>query len=177
MNKKSEYITLSNSFSCGIKLIDDQHIELVNMINDMYNQVSGSENMEYDNLYKIINKTIEYIKLHFATEEKLMFAAEFSGYAEHKQVHNSFILTVLETTNDFKSGKVSLYSFTKFIRDWVFSHIAVMDKQYFIYFKQLEEQRHNAKISAVTVDEKPHCNTRKNEFCKTCAHAMFADNV
>ena len=145
--KKSELITWSNTFSCGIKLIDDQHKELVTMVNEMFMHVTGSEENEHAYLTGIIQQVIAYIKIHFSTEEKIMKAANYEGYVKHKHIHDSFILEILETIEEFNSRKhISLYTFTKYLKDWIFSHIAVMDKQYFEYFKQIASRKDNSKL-------------------------------
>jgi len=41
-NRNSELITWFNTFSYGIILIDDQHRELVMMVNEMFMHVAGS---------------------------------------------------------------------------------------------------------------------------------------
>jgi len=145
--RKSELITWSNTFSCGIKLIDDQHRELVTMVNDMFLHVTGSEKEETNYFSEIVQKVIEYIKTHFSTEEKIMKTTGFEGYLHHKHIHDSFILSIHETIEENESGKhVSHYTFTKYLKDWIFSHIAVMDKQYFEYFKQIASRKDNGKL-------------------------------
>ena len=134
----SELITWSDKFSCGIKMIDDQHKALVALINQMFNHVTGNEKQEYDYFNKVIMEAIKYIKVHFATEEKLMLATNFPGYAEHKKAHNRFIFTVIENITDYKAGKkFILYAFTKFLKEWVLSHVALMDKQFFEHIRNL----------------------------------------
>jgi len=161
-NNNSELITWSNTFSCGIKIIDDQHKELVDMVNEMFKHVTGSEKEEYDYLSKVINKIVSYIKIHFATEEKIMMAAKYSGYAEHKKVHEGFIHAVAEAFNGFISGKrLSLFTFTKFLKNWVFSHIAVMDKHYFEYLRRIATRKDNGKLSITLADVQAVVSNRK----------------
>ena len=146
--RKSELITWSNTFACGVKLIDDQHKGLVDQINDMFNHVSGNEKEENEYLKKVLKDAVNYVKEHFATEEKIFLATKFTGYAEHKRVHDSFILTVTEKIMEFQSGKrISLAAFTTFLRDWVLSHIAVMDKQYFDYFRKIATRKGDGKLT------------------------------
>ena len=129
----SELIVWSPTFACGIKQIDDQHKELVVLVNEMFTHVVGNDLEETIYFQKVINKAVGYIKTHSKTEEYLMKLAKFSGYAEHKRVHDSFILTVLETVECYKSGKkFVLLEFTRFLKNWILEHIGVMDRQYFV---------------------------------------------
>ena len=138
----SELITWSDRLSCGIRLIDEQHKELVALVNELFNHVSGNEMQEYDYFNKVIQEAIRYIKIHFATEEKIMLAAKFPGYAMHKQAHNRFILFVIDNINYYQTGKrFNLFTFTKFLKDWVLSHIALVDKQCFEQINNLALKR------------------------------------
>ena len=152
-NKSVEIITWSDRFSCGIKLIDDQHKGLVELVNDMFNHATGNSIQEHDYFNIVIQEVVKYVKVHFATEEKIMIATNFSGYAEHKKAHDGFILAVVENINDYKAGKrLTLSAFTKFLKDWVLSHIAMMDKQYFEYFKKIATRKADGKLSITSAD-------------------------
>jgi hemerythrin len=138
MKYSSELITWSNTFSFGIKPIDDQHKELVDLVNDMFHHATGNDEQEREYFGRVIQKAMHYIKVHFTTEEKLMRAMQYPGYAEHKRCHDCFILDVLDNIRDFETEKhYTLFSFTKFLKDWVLSHIGIMDKQYHLYIKQI----------------------------------------
>ena len=140
--EKPELIIWSDRLSCGIKLIDDQHKGLVALVNEMFNHVTGNEKQEYDYFNKVIREVVKYIKIHLATEERLILAAKIPGYARHKKAHVHFILTVIDNINNFESGKrFNLFIFTKFLKDWILSHIALMDKQYFEQIKLLTTEK------------------------------------
>jgi len=146
MKVSDNLVTWSATYSVGIKTIDDQHKMLLNLVNDMYNHVTDDKKAEQAYFQDIIRQAVNYVKIHFATEEKIMRAVKFQGYPEHKRAHDSFILSVVDTIRDFKDGKkVTLISFTHFLKDWILSHIAIMDKQYF---------EHLIKISALKADGK-----------------------
>ena len=149
----AELVTWSSTFACGIKPIDDQHRELINLVNDMFNHVTGNEYEEHEYLNKIIQKTVRYVKVHFATEEKIMTLARFSGYAEHKKAHDEFVVMVIDSFYDVACHKkINLYAFTKFLKDWILSHIAVMDKQYFEYFRKIATRKANGRMSVTPAD-------------------------
>jgi len=152
---EKELIVWSETFSCGIKIIDEQHKELVNMINEMFLHVSGSAENERDFLIGIIYKTIDYIKVHFATEEKIMRVIKYSGYSQHKKAHDRFVISIVDTINELNIGKhLSLYTFTKFLKEWVFSHIAVMDRGYFKYCREIATRKDNGRLSISEKDVK-----------------------
>jgi len=159
-----ELITWSNTFSCGIKLIDDQHKNLVNLVNEMFSHASGDEEREKMYFNRIILEAVKYIKGHFATEEKIMIATKFSGYAEHKRAHDQFIAEVAKNILDFGSGKrLSLYTFTNYLKNWVLSHIAVIDKQYFVYLKKIATLKPDGRIS-ISLEDIQAANIDKNDI-------------
>jgi hemerythrin len=132
----------------GIKLIDDQHKGLLDLVNDLFNHVSADEATERAYFQKVIQTAVNYVKVHFATEEKIMLATRFPGYAEHKKAHDTFVLTVVDNIRDFEAGKkFTLAGFTRFLKDWVLTHIAIMDKQYFTYFKQIASRKANGRLT------------------------------
>ena len=137
MNTNIEIITWNKALKSGIKMIDGQHKELFEIINKMFCHVNGNEEQEREFFNKIIEKAIQYIKIHFDTEEKIMLLTGYKGYDEHKKIHDNFIITVTKSVQDFKnSEQFSLFDFTMFFRDWLLSHIAVIDKKYFYHFKK-----------------------------------------
>jgi hemerythrin len=153
MKYSNELIAWNSTFSCGIKLIDDQHKVLVGLVNDMFNHVSGNDKQEDLYFNRIIKEAVTYIKVHFATEEKIMLFTRFAGYAEHKKEHDNFVLTVVKNIHSYRAKeRFTLLSFTKFLKDWILSHIAVMDKQYFTHLKKIATRKADGKMSISMAD-------------------------
>jgi hemerythrin len=149
----SELVSWSSTFSVGVKIIDDQHKELLRLTNDLFNHCIGDEESERQYFKDVIGKAVEYVKVHFATEEKIMIATKFSGYWEHKREHDSFVLAVVEQINAFNEGRpFTLLAFTRYLKDWVLTHIAVSDKQYFEHFKKLATRKSDGNLSITKAD-------------------------
>jgi hemerythrin len=131
----------------GIKIIDDQHKGLLDFVNDLFNHSTGNEKEERAYFKEVIQQAVKYIKEHFNTEEKLMTATKFPGYAEHKKIHDEFTLTVVNSVKDFESGKrLVLEKFAYFLKDWVLTHVAVMDMQYAVYFRKIAVRNEDGKL-------------------------------
>jgi hemerythrin len=155
MKSENEHVTWSDSYSMGIKLIDDQHKGLLDFVNDLFNHSTGNERDERAYFTVVIHQAVQYIKEHFATEEKMMIATKFPGYTEHKKTHDEFTLTVVHSVKDFESGKrLVLAKFAHFLKDWVLTHIAVMDVQYATYFKKIATRKADGKLSISKEEEK-----------------------
>jgi len=155
VRKHEKHVTWSDRYSMGVKVIDDQHKGLLDVANDLFNHATGDEYEEREYFKKVIQQAVKYIKEHFETEEKLMAATKFPGYAEHKTIHDGFTRTVLNSVKDFESGKrLVLEKFAYFLKDWVLSHIAVMDMQYAEYFRKIATRKADGKLSITKADIK-----------------------
>lgn len=149
----NELISWSSKLECGVKLIDDQHKELVALVNEMFNHATGNDLQEHNYFNRVAHETVSYIKTHFATEEKIMLATKFEGYSEHKKEHDNFVRTVIENVQDYQAGKrLTLSALTRFLKSWILSHIAFMDKQYFEYFRRIASRKENGKLSITAAD-------------------------
>ncbi|MCL2043618.1 MAG: bacteriohemerythrin [Treponema sp.] len=136
--RKNEHFKWCDSYCLGIKVIDDQHKRLLEFVNDLYNCDEINEGEEYIYFKEIIAQAVDYIKTHFATEEGIMLATRYPGYEEHKNFHNDFILKVVRSVRDYQAGKrLVINNFTHFLRNWVLSHIAIVDVGYIEYFKHI----------------------------------------
>jgi hemerythrin len=147
------YIEWSDSYSLGIKIIDDQHKGLLDIVNDLYSHSTGNEFEEMLYFKDVIHQAVDYIKNHFQVEEKLLIATKYPGYAEHKKAHDQFTLMVVASAKDFESGKrMVLEKFAHFLRDWILSHIAVMDQDYATYLRKIATRKADGKLSVGMVD-------------------------
>jgi len=142
MKDNNEFITWNEKLTSGINLIDDQHRKLVEYFNEMSSFINSNDAQEHDYFRKLIQEVLKYIKIHFATEENIMLVANFDGLAEHKKVHNSLLLAIIENDHDYEFKKhLTPTAFTKLFKDWLLSHIDIMDRQYFDYFKKLSSRK------------------------------------
>jgi len=148
-----KHVVWSDRYSMGIKVIDDQHKGLLDFVNNLFNHATGNEEEERAFFKEVIQQAVQYIKEHFSTEEKYMVATKFPGYAEHKKTHDEFVITVVKTVKDFEAGKrLVLEKLAYFLKDWVLSHVAVMDTQYAKYFKSIATRKSDGKLSITKED-------------------------
>jgi hemerythrin len=145
---ESELVTWTQSLSSGVKIIDEQHKALLDLTNDLFNHCLGDEKAEKEYFKSVIMEAVEYTKNHFKTEEKMMIATKFEGYSKHKREHDQFILTVVDLVKKFnETQKISLIQFTRYLKDWILTHIANTDKLYFDYFKKIATRKSDGKVS------------------------------
>ena len=130
-----------DSFSVGVKLIDEQHIKLIKLTNKLFAScMSGQERSKSDSIFlKVIHEVIDYVGYHFSTEEKVMERIDYPKYKEHKKEHVNFVKEVLAKVEEFNVGKMNApLSFVYYLRDWVLHHIAVNDKKLGAYLVEMK---------------------------------------
>jgi len=130
----------SRDFECGIKIIDEQHKGLFDMIDEILNHASGNDEEEQAYFARIVDKTVDYTQVHLTTEARIMEKARLPGYEEHKKAHEAFTSTLVENILAFQTDKkIDLKEFGGYLKDWLLNHIAVSDKEYFSHFKENPE--------------------------------------
>jgi CheY-like chemotaxis protein len=68
--------------------------------------------------------------------------------AAHKKHHAEFIQKVLKDVTDFENGKNFVpHQFVRFLRDWILSHIALVDNKLGDYLLELQKSGKLGKIS------------------------------
>jgi hemerythrin len=122
----------SPTFSVKVKQFDDQHIKLVNMVNELHDAMREGKGKEI--LGKILNDLITYTATHFKDEEKLLAQHSYPELSQHKAIHETLVKQVLELQAKFKSGQAILtLDVMTFLKDWLVKHIQGDDKKYGVY--------------------------------------------
>ncbi|MGM0498451.1 MAG: bacteriohemerythrin [Bacteroidota bacterium] len=124
-----------DSMSVEIDEIDKQHMQLVSLIDNLYNAMAQGKGQE--ELDTIFGELFDYAKTHFFTEEKYMFVHQYPGYEEHKKEHEKFIEEVKSYKKTFDEGdyKASV-KVANFLKDWLTNHIMKTDQQYGPYLRE-----------------------------------------
>lgn len=131
---KARWIRWESKYKTGYKRIDEQHKELVNIINDLYS-IGVESNIEDENVKKslsdILKRAIDYATYHFSYEEKIMSAIDYSIAKDHITKHRGFSVKVVDEVNMYENGNsIVIEDFIKFLRDWLINHIMVDDKKF-----------------------------------------------
>lgn len=123
------FFTWKDEYSVQIKEIDDQHRQLVGMVNELHEAMMQQRAKEV--LGPILNRLVNYCATHFATEERLMKTHGYLEYGEHKAKHDKIAAKVVALQDDYKSDKFNLtIEVSQFLKDWLDKHILGTDKKY-----------------------------------------------
>ena len=124
-----------NEYSVGIGSIDGQHQKLFGIAHELYIAMSAGQGKSA--LTGILDRLVRYTVVHFAHEERLMQAHNYSGFALHKAEHDALTQKVLTFQADLQSGRTPMtVQLLQFLRDWLAKHIKVSDMGYAPYLKE-----------------------------------------
>ena len=118
-----------DEFLVGNPLIDSQHQELLEHINDLAAKVSTGNFAGIDDIMQFIGR---YVQMHFETEEVIMQRLRYPHIAAHVQEHRSFIQRYLRLADDIAQQRhTSLYlgfQIQLFLFDWFANHTTRTDR-------------------------------------------------
>ncbi|MDR0562594.1 MAG: bacteriohemerythrin [Spirochaetaceae bacterium] len=135
------FIAWEDRYAIGILMVDEQHKELLNLTNALYEACREGDEAAGAIFKDTIRQTVEYVKKHFSAEEQILERVNYPELLAHKQEHEAFVKKVLEEVKNFESGKSFVPNqFVRFLRDWILAHIAVSDKKYADYIFRLKKE-------------------------------------
>lgn len=119
----------SPDYSVNIKTIDDQHRELVNILNRLFIAVSRREGDKA--IAGILDALLCYTQTHFALEERLMQQANYRDYEAHKQEHVKLIAQLDQLCKKHLLEEKPIYfEMMSFLKTWLKEHIQGVDRKY-----------------------------------------------
>ncbi len=123
-----------DEYSIGIKKIDEEHKNLVQNLNELYEALKAGTGRE--TLEKVLSNLVAYTKTHFATEENLMMLYKYPEYEQHKAIHEKMTGNVLKLVGQYRDNTLkSPVEITNFLKDWLTKHIMRTDKKYGPFLK------------------------------------------
>ncbi|GAB6038934.1 bacteriohemerythrin [Fundidesulfovibrio butyratiphilus] len=117
----------SDSLSVGVYLIDKQHMDLVELINNIADALeAGAEKRAVSQL---IRRFYDYTTTHFQAEESLMDHETYADYFEQVRQHLDCSMKALEFHRRFSMEEgFDLYEFYTYIAKWFLEHTSGIDK-------------------------------------------------
>ena len=129
-------LEITKDMIVGIPKVDEQHRELVKMLNTA--QSLGVKSFSPEETKKMLDFLGNYVVKHFSDEEALQRQSKYPKYNWHKEQHQSFIAEFGRLKQEFHangaSAKFSL-SLNKSIIDWVIRHIKSADTEFGKYYQ------------------------------------------
>lgn len=127
----------NENYSVGVKEIDQQHQQMIGIINRLYEMV---ENKNFNDavVSDILTELVEYADYHFSTEEKYFREFDYPKTESHVEMHNDYRARAGEMKEDYEAGKKNevLLDLGNFLNGWWTWHINNTDKEYTECFHQ-----------------------------------------
>ncbi len=154
MSNDEVFFKWSPDYSVNIKAIDQQHQELVNILNRLFIAIFKREGDKA--IAGILDALMSYTQTHFALEERLMQLAKYKDFEAHKVEHKKLIEQLDNLCKMHLLEEKSIYfEMLKFLKTWLKEHIVGVDTKYSIALQQAGfsmdawEQEANAAFSAI----------------------------
>ncbi len=122
-------IEWKDTFSVGVKALDEQHQELFSYLNTIFAIFEDPSQREKTG--EVLLKLEEYARVHFTTEEKLFEKHKFYGTKDHQKEHHLYEEKIKEFNLRMEKGNDRvLEDMLEFLADWWMGHIQGCDKDY-----------------------------------------------
>lgn len=122
-------------YNVHIRTIDDQHQELVNILNRLFIAVFSRESATA--ISGILDALVCYTETHFALEERLMRQAEYADFEAHKLEHGKLMAELDRLCKKCLSEeKPTYFEMLGFLKRWLRGHIQGVDTRYSIALRQ-----------------------------------------
>ncbi|NWF36917.1 bacteriohemerythrin [Mariprofundus sp. KV] len=126
-----EVFPWNDNFETGIPEIDDQHKQLVHLLNQLAAHLAHqSDSIE---LNKVFGELAAYADHHFKTEEGIWrpYFKDDDWFINHEQTHNSFMENVVKLKEEEGTKPLDevIEDILKFLTHWLAYHILDSDKR------------------------------------------------
>jgi len=125
-----EFMTWTSDLSVGVAVLDDDHKRLIGIINQLHFGIMAGHDKAV--LETVLNELVDYTRFHFDREEEMLMKAGYASTPAHITEHEQFIRRISRVQAQLRSVPIATLDLElmDFLRDWLFSHILVSDKQY-----------------------------------------------
>lgn len=136
-------IVWTSDLDTGITVIDQQHMRIV----DYINQMEGAQKKRDRTMVgKVLDELVDYTLSHFAFEESLQEEAGYPFVKPHRKVHELFVRRVNEYRDRFNAGENVAEEIHKLLSAWLINHIKRDDADYIGSVKP--------QLDAITTDDR-----------------------
>ncbi|HJV66135.1 MAG TPA: bacteriohemerythrin [Geomonas sp.] len=130
-------IEWTSDLATDVPEIDSQHKEIFSRFDRLFTACSEGKGKE--EVLRLLTFLADYVKEHFAAEERLQLRNGFPDYPSHKAEHARFMADVARLQSEFKAegATLSLVIMTnKTLTAWLTQHIKKRDMEVAAYLRQ-----------------------------------------
>lgn len=128
-------IEWEDKYSVGISIVDEEHKELIRIMNAAI--VAKQHSANVDEITKLLKELTVYALKHFSTEESYMVEFNYPEFQYHKEEHSDFSNKTITYCNRVIEGNYNIASeILEYLKKWLVNHIQITDKKYVECFKK-----------------------------------------
>lgn len=126
-----EKIVWDDKYKIGVEAVDKAHAKLFRITNKLF-EISQDASVNQAAYGEGIKYLEAYTMTHFSEEEAYMRSIRYSGYAEHKRLHDNFRnKTLVSLKRDLELSNYSSSAIQRFVGimgNWLTEHIMLEDQ-------------------------------------------------
>lgn len=129
------FIQWNDSFKVGHKIVDFDHMTLVNITNELFLRVDHGFCDE--EIAQTISLLVDYVERHFEREEGLFLNSDYPNAQKHLAMHHDITKTVKDIATIYKTNPdaINIHEVLDFLKKWLTNHIMKADVGYIKYLK------------------------------------------
>ena len=122
-------LTGNHACTVGVRAMDDQHGILMDTLNEL--RLAAVRGSGREQVSEVLDRLIEFTRMHFWSEEQLLEQHGYSGLAEHRAEHQRMLAQILQSSHRVQHGeKMQMRPLLCFLRESYAEHIEGMDHEY-----------------------------------------------
>ena len=124
-------IKWEESYSVGVESIDEQHQQLFEIANRIYDLLQNELIADkYDKIIEIIDELKNYTIYHFKSEEDYMKSIGYKRFFSQQVTHNDFVAKMesIDIEQIDNGQNKYLLGILDFVSEWLIEHIIKEDK-------------------------------------------------
>lgn len=117
----------TDEYLTGIASVDEQHAQLVELINRLGEAIVEGDTCFMQDCYKAL---VSYAARHFADEERWMVqqGVELQALEQHRQLHQRFVRELRQLRGEAQASQARMEQLHDFLLSWVIYHILAEDR-------------------------------------------------
>ena len=135
------YMRWNESLVTGDEIVDAQHRELFDLVNDL----NAATLLDFgdESTTAALNRILTYVTTHFATEEALMLRTDYPNSECHRSIHRDFAAAAQDLVRQQARGEgMTIGQLAAFMEEWLETHIAEEDLLLIRHVRQFDAARH-----------------------------------
>jgi hemerythrin-like metal-binding protein len=118
----------------GMKTLDDQHRQLLDAINELYDAMQASRGIEV--VERTLSLMFEYTVFHIGEEEELMARHNYPDLEKHKRLHLEWVEKCVQLKEKQAEGSFLVaIELLRFLANWLTTHIKGEDKAFGVFME------------------------------------------